>query len=88
VPAALEPAQHPNRIGGIRRLLEDLAVDDHDGIGAQYQLAGDRPGLVPSQPPSVAGRRLPRQPQLLNLAGCGDDGQTQHLEELAAAWRG
>ena len=52
---ALEPFQHPDRIGGVGGFLEDGSVDHHDGIGAQDELARHGPGGNPIRA-ALAGR--------------------------------
>ena len=86
--AALQPAQHVERILRVARFLEHGVVKHDRGVGTQDQLARHGARLVAREPANVRRGRLPRKDQLLDVGGLDQDLEAQHLEELLAAGRG
>ncbi len=84
----LEPEEHPHRVLGVRRLLQDLPVLHHDGVGREHQAAGHPLGLLPREPPGILQRRLPRQRHLGHRVRVHQHRVAEHLEQLLPAGRG
>jgi hypothetical protein len=88
--AAGDPAEHVAGVLGVPRLAEQLAVDHHDRVRRQDQLAGVglRRRLLPGEPEDGFVRRLAGARRLVEIDRADGEAQAEPPQQLAAAGGG
>src|SRR5690606_2729037 len=77
--AALQRAQHLERMVIVARLFKDGAVEYDDGIGTEDDLAWYRARLVAGEPPRIGCGCLTRERDLLHVRGRDEQVEAEHF---------
>ncbi|MEZ5318878.1 MAG: hypothetical protein R2752_15870 [Vicinamibacterales bacterium] len=90
--APRQRAEHPTRVGRVRRLAEHAAVDDDGGVGAEHDAPGVPRGrgvrLEPRDAHDVRLGRFVVEDGLVHVHGRHLEGDARRVEQFAAAGRG
>jgi hypothetical protein len=87
VGAALQLAEHAERVRGIHRLLVEMIIEHHGGVGAKHERPRHRQRLLARQPLGVAHRCFSGLADLLEVRWPDVGVQPQHPEQQEPAGR-